>query len=424
MSAGRQARRFLVAGFATVCVDALSYAILLRFGFDHPTAKALGFLSGTTFAWFVNRLFTFSAPPQPFSSVLRFAALYGGTLVMNVAVNELVRLGWEAVWSGMAASLSSNVGFLAATAASATANFFGMRLFVFRGTDFPSNDCGIVEERSVSKMSTVQLHGRRERATPRLSIVIPCYNEAAGLPALIERCELLSSGGAEVILVDNGSTDGTGEALLAAGIFPARPYCGKSSDGSDSSSFSPGIRSVRVDVNQGYGFGILSGLAMASGDVLGWTHADMQADPADALRGFGFFLSSDHPERLFIKGRRHGRPFADVAFTIGMSLFESTLFGSRLWDVNAQPTLFHRSFMEGWSDPPMDFSLDLFAYATARSRGLSVSRFPVFFGERMHGRSHWNVDWRAKARFIRRTLLYSFGLKKKFSDARRRGRVE
>jgi glycosyltransferase involved in cell wall biosynthesis len=227
------------------------------------------------------------------------------------------------------------------------------------------------------------------------SLVIPCYNEASNLPLLVPRCAALADERTEVVLVDNGSRDDT--PLVLSQLLPHHP----------------GVRSVRVEVNQGYGFGILSGLRAATGDILGWTHADMQTDPLDAVAGFGFFERAPEPERVFAKGRRFGRPLGDVVFTVGMAVFESALMAAPLWDINAQPTLFHRRFFEGWSDPPNDFSLDLFAFYQARRAGLRCERFPVRFGERAHGTSHWNVNWRAKGRFIKRTVGYSLELRRR-----------
>lgn len=225
----------------------------------------------------------------------------------------------------------------------------------------------------------------------KFSLVIPCYNEAANLPALLERCRPLgATPEVEVVLVDNGSTDATPELL--AQLLPDYPGC----------------RSIRVERNQGYGFGILAGLRSARGEYLGWTHADLQTDPQDALRGLA--CCEQLGEQGFVKGRRYGRPLADVVFTIGMSVFETCLLRCRLWDINAQPTLFSRRFFLTWSSPPHDFSLDLFAYYLARRQGLTIRRFPVFFGQRLHGVSHWNVDWRAKLKFIRRTVSYSLQL--------------
>jgi glycosyltransferase involved in cell wall biosynthesis len=230
----------------------------------------------------------------------------------------------------------------------------------------------------------------------RLSLVIPCYNEAANLPLLLERCkELASRSDVEVVLVDNGSTDSTSEVLR--NLLPNYPGC----------------RSIRVEKNQGYGFGIVSGLRSAEGQILGWTHADMQTDPQDAIRGLDLF--DTFGDNIFVKGRRYGRPFLDVVFTVGMSMFETLLLAKPMWDINAQPTLFSRRFLDSWSSPPDDFSLDLYAYYQAQAKGLKVCRFPVKFGERAHGVSHWNVSWAAKWKFIRRTIDFSLKLKQKIS---------
>ncbi len=230
----------------------------------------------------------------------------------------------------------------------------------------------------------------------KFSLVIPCYNEAANLPLLLERCKALGArDGIEVILVDNGSTDNS-PAVLAS-LLPNYPGC----------------RSVRVEVNQGYGYGILAGLRAARGDILGWSHADMQTDPQDALAALAYFGAD--PDRVFVKGRRYGRPAMDVLFTVGMSFFETVLLTRPMWDINAQPTLFSRRFFETWASPPHDFALDLYAYYQARVQGLAVHRFPVRFGLRAHGVSHWNVNWAAKKKFIRRTVDFSIDLKRNLS---------
>ena len=227
----------------------------------------------------------------------------------------------------------------------------------------------------------------------KFSLVIPCYNEAKNLPLLLERCKAVAvQDHIEVVLVDNGSTDDTASVLQ--NLLPQYPGC----------------KMVRVEKNQGYGFGILSGLRAAQGEILGWTHADMQTDPQDALLGLQLF--NEHGPSIFVKGRRFGRPLADTLFTIGMSAFETCLLTKPFWDINAQPTMFSRQFFESWVNPPHDFSLDLYAYYVARTQDLKVYRFPVRFGKRAHGISHWNVNWSAKWKFIRRTVDFSLQLKK------------
>ncbi len=227
----------------------------------------------------------------------------------------------------------------------------------------------------------------------KFSLVIPCFNEAKNIGILLKRCRTLGSSKAwEIILVNNGSTDNTNDVLER--LLPCYPWC----------------RVVDVAENQGYGYGILAGLRAAKGEILGWTHADMQADPQDASIGAQFF-NKNGPE-TFVKGRRYGRPLVDNAFTVGMSGFETLLLGKPMWDINAQPTMFSRQFYDAWDSPPEDFSLDLYAYYKAKNLNLCVRRFPVKFGERVYGVSHWNVDWRSKSKFIRRTIEFSLELRR------------
>jgi glycosyltransferase involved in cell wall biosynthesis len=228
-----------------------------------------------------------------------------------------------------------------------------------------------------------------------MSLIIPCYNEADNIPNLVARIvETMADVDAEIILVDNGSTDDTAASLRREIGAHAK------------------IRSVRVDVNRGYGFGILAGLEAAKGEILAWTHADLQADPKDTLDCLALFDESDQMEALFCKGARHGRLLRDVAFTWGMAVFEWILLGVRMSDINAQPTMFHRRFYETWDDPPHDFSLDLYAYYMAVRAGLQVKRLPVYFYPRMAGVGH-NETMGAKFRYSKRTIDYSVGLRRK-----------
>ena len=229
------------------------------------------------------------------------------------------------------------------------------------------------------------------------SIIIPCYNESKNLPLLISRCKEVANkeNNIEIIIVDNGSNDDT--SLVLDKLTSNLTF----------------ITRVEIEMNQGYGHGILAGLAAARGEILSWTHADMQTDLGDVLKGLDFFNGVSNAEELFVKGRRQGRPLTDVFFTVGMSIFETLLLRKFMWDINAQPTMFHRKFFLTWNMPPKDFSLDLYAYYMAKKSRLEVKRFPVVFAERAHGVSNWNFSFISKYHFIKRTLLYSFGLQKR-----------
>lgn len=234
----------------------------------------------------------------------------------------------------------------------------------------------------------------RERVkSVKLSIVVPCYNEKENLPLLLERFnEVIKGRDMEVILVDNGSTDGSADVLRE--LLPRYAFA----------------RIVTVEVNQGYGYGILQGLKECRGEYIGWTHADMQTDPGDIVRALE--LIEKEKGLVFVKGNRKGRPLFDVFFTVGMSVFESCYLHEKLYDINAQPNIFPRIFYDEWQEPPYDFSLDLYALYMAKKKGLKVLRFPVGFPERVHGTSKWNTGLASKWKFIKRTVEFSVKLKK------------
>lgn len=234
----------------------------------------------------------------------------------------------------------------------------------------------------------------RPSRQPTFSLVIPCYNEAKSLPELVLRARFTAEAGdGEVVLVDNGSTDDT-PAVLARLLDPADER----------------VRSIRVDPNEGYGWGITRGLAVCRAPIVGWTHADLQTDPADALRAVAAIEGAGP---VLVKGRRYGRPLADRVFTAGMSVFETVLLRRPLTDINAQPTMFSRELLDQWGAPPKDFSLDLFAMYSAARLGYEIRRIPVVFAPRRFGTSSWNVDLAAKRKFIRRTVDFSLALRKK-----------
>lgn len=232
----------------------------------------------------------------------------------------------------------------------------------------------------------------------KYSLVIPCYNEAENLNRLAARCLLLLErrSDVEVVLVDNGSIDTTREVL---GAIMA-------------SSAESRLRSVRVNTNAGYGHGILHGLKNCCGTIRGWTHADLQTDPLDFLRAIEIFDNSRWPNKTFVKGKRVDRPLRDVVFTIGMSIFESVVLGTKMSDINAQPTVFSNDFFESLTDIPNDFSLDLFIYNSAIRKGLILERFPVSFKARSKGVGH-NDLISSKIKYSYRTIRYSMELKKR-----------
>ena len=106
-------------------------------------------------------------------------------------------------------------------------------------------------------------------ATPQLSIVIPAYNESARIEQTLERvmaCVEQQGWDAEVLVVDDGSTDATAEIVRAL-------------DGAGSAA-APGAERGQP----GQGLPVRNGLLQAAGEVVMFTDADLSAPMEEAER--------------------------------------------------------------------------------------------------------------------------------------------
>jgi putative flippase GtrA len=153
---------FLIVGILTVIIDFLTYRGLLWAQLlDLDSAKGLGFLTGTIFAYFANCSWTFSHNTHDIGSIWRFVILYALTLSLNVLVNSVVisclpiqlpvlldmlmsimklimidQPFYEEVNNMLKKLLNKEIAiqiaFLLATVISAALIFIGMKFFVFK----------------------------------------------------------------------------------------------------------------------------------------------------------------------------------------------------------------------------------------------------------------------------------------------------
>ena len=227
----------------------------------------------------------------------------------------------------------------------------------------------------------------------KLSIIIPCYNEELSLNKLVENCLSNINDNIEIILVDNGSTDNTFESLLSL-------------------SLPSNLIPVRVEKNIGYGNGILYGLNLAKGEVISWTHADLQTDVSDVIKGFKRFENELLNKKCMVKGERKNRKLLDFFFTFAMGIYSSIILNKWMYDINAQPKIFHRSFLNEFHNPPLDFSLDLFLIYFFKSKNIEVNSLPVLFNKRKYGEAKGGGSFKGKIKLVIRTLNYIHKLKK------------
>tara|TARA_B100000073_G_scaffold85913_1_gene66707 strand:+ start:63 stop:755 length:693 start_codon:yes stop_codon:yes gene_type:complete len=95
----------------------------------------------------------------------------------------------------------------------------------------------------------------------KLSIIIPCYNESSTIISLINAVKQSPVTDREIIIVDDGSKDGTRDILY------------KLSD--------PEIRVIFHKFNQGKGAALRTGFQEATGDICIVQDADLEYDPKE-----------------------------------------------------------------------------------------------------------------------------------------------
>lgn len=215
----------------------------------------------------------------------------------------------------------------------------------------------------------------------KFSIVIPCFNELKNIKFLIKDIKKnFRLRPFEFIFVNNGSKDNTKNFIRN---FKKKKKIDK-------------IKFVEIKINRGYGYGVFKGLQCTKGDIVGWLHADRSIKLNSLIYASKFFKVNES-KNIFVKGIRVGdRPFLDKVFSLFLSITSSIILRRILLSITSQPTLFHKSFLKTWRNPPNDFSLDLFSLYKAKKFSKRIVRFKILHKDRLIGNSSWNKNFFSK----------------------------
>lgn len=229
----------------------------------------------------------------------------------------------------------------------------------------------------------------------KYSIILPCYNESENIPVILEQFSLfaIKQNNIELILVNNGSTDNT--EMLQQDVLNNYPF----------------VKWARIEHNQGYGYGIVTGLLQAKGKYIGYTHADLQTDPLDIKKAIEKIENHEN-EYVFVKGIRKGRSLVSKLFSKGLEAISSIILSGKFKEINAQPTLFHRDLMQQLILPPNHWGLDLYIYYKAIKSNYKFLRFDVLFPKRIHGSSKWASGLFPRIKLAFQFINYCFLLRK------------
>jgi putative flippase GtrA len=269
-------RRFAAVGSVATVLDVTLVAVLAQVvGWPVAGADAVAILAATAVSASGHLRFTFGGDPASrwFEDAPRYLATAAGALLVDVGVIVALTAGRSSV---------STIHLLGAKAVSLTVAFL-LRSFFFRRSMFAAvrTDQGAPRDRGPAPGDV------------RLSLVIPAYFEADGIGATIARIHdelghLRHDGGLEVIVVDDGSTDGTAEAAERGGADLV----------------------VRLDPNRGKGGAVRAGVMAASGRTIAFTDADLSYSPSQVL---GLLAEVEAGWDVVVGSRRHTDARALVA---------------------------------------------------------------------------------------------------------------
>jgi glycosyltransferase involved in cell wall biosynthesis len=211
---------------------------------------------------------------------------------------------------------------------------------------------------------------------PELSIVIPAYNEAESLdPLLAELRVALERVGRtyEIVLVDDGSRDGTAERIALEARRDAR------------------VRAVLLAENAGQSAALAAGLSRARGSVIVTLDADLQNDPADLPRLLAALENAD-----VVSGIRAGRQDSWVRL-VSSRIANATrraVLGDPVTDIGCSFKAYRREALEGL---PMFVGVHRFLPALCVFRGARLAQVEITHRPRRHGVSKYGVGnrlWR------------------------------
>jgi glycosyltransferase involved in cell wall biosynthesis len=212
-----------------------------------------------------------------------------------------------------------------------------------------------------------------------ISFVAPAHNERENLPALLE--ELSAAGRRigrpwEVVLVDDGSDDGTAEAL------------------DDLMRRFPQLRVIALARRSGQTAALEAGLRGARGRLVGTLDADLQNDPAEFPRLIE--LLERAPCDMVTGWRKHRRDTGLRRLcSRAANWFRNRMTGERVHDAGCSLKVFRREVIDGFR---LFDGLHRFLPALARMHGFRVREVAVHHRPRTAGRAKygfWNRAFKA-----------------------------
>ena len=219
--------------------------------------------------------------------------------------------------------------------------------------------------------------------TPTVTFVMPVYNEEATVGSVLERIEALSLD-KQVVIVDDGSTDGTPDVL--------RQWDGRLPT------------TIVRQPNRGKGAAIRAAIPHVTGDIVVIQDADGEYDPADVPRliepisrgaadvVFGSRLSGGQPQRAYMFWHLVGNRF--------LTLLTNILFNTTLSDMETGYKAFRADVLRSLDLRQDDFGVEPEIAGKVCLRRLRLYQIPIAYYGRGYGEGK-KITWRDGFKAIR-----------------------
>ncbi|MBI3453475.1 MAG: glycosyltransferase family 2 protein [Rhodospirillales bacterium] len=267
-----------------------------------------------------------------------------------------------------------------------------------------------------------------------LSVVIPVYNEAETLPLILSQVIAVLPGVTkEIIVVDDGSRDGTREWLTAsfpgavnrigavrnpagappvfilapstAGTPPAAMVDGEAPVGPTT------IKPLLHAKNGGKGQALRTGFAAATGDIVIIQDADLEYDPGDWTTMLALIVN-DHADVVY-GSRFYGRPHRVLYFhhyiaNKLISYLFNILYNQIFTDVEVCYKMFRRRVLDGERLGSTDFGIEIELSARiARAKKWRIYEMGISYYGRTYDEGK-KINWKDGIKALWYILKYRF----------------